>query len=117
VTVGAIAMCFVILPVAVVDVAIGVNQSTLTVGLVVGPVSLIHRAIGPDLDTAALANAQSLQPFAFVAGAVLEEDHITTLTIAEALLKLEIVIIEFAELLTHLLQVYKKVMSKMLQSK
>jgi hypothetical protein len=47
------------------------DQSALTVRFVVHPVALIHGAVGPYLDTAALSNLGVRDPFAVVACAVL----------------------------------------------
>jgi hypothetical protein len=47
------------------------DQSALTVRFVVHPVALIHGAVGPYLDTAALSNLGVRDPFTVVACAVL----------------------------------------------
>ena len=45
----------VVLPIAVVDISIGVNEPCLTVGLVLAPESIVLRAIWPFLDTLSMS--------------------------------------------------------------
>ena len=51
------AVGFVILPLALVDIAISVPEFTRSVGLVLAPFSLILCTIGPDLDTRSVSHA------------------------------------------------------------
>ena len=51
-------ICLVVLPEAVVNFAIGVNESTTYVGLIPLLVALINAAIGPDLHAASMTNAR-----------------------------------------------------------
>ena len=56
----------VVLPVALVNVAVRVDQPPPTVCLVVFPVALVSAAVQPDLNAPAVANVRLLQPFTLV---------------------------------------------------
>jgi hypothetical protein len=53
VVVNTVAMGFVVLPLSVVDVAIGVDKAATAMSLVVLPIAFVERAFNPDLDTLA----------------------------------------------------------------
>lgn len=57
-TVGTVAVGFVVLPVTIIDVTVSVDKPSLAVGLVIGPVTFVHGAIRPDLDTFSLTYAR-----------------------------------------------------------
>lgn len=55
--IGASSLGFIVIPFALVDIAVGMNQSSLTVRLIIFPVSCVLGAIFPNLDSFALAVA------------------------------------------------------------
>lgn len=63
---------FVILPVTVVDVAVGVNESPATIGLVKLPVAIINAAIGPNLVSAAMSLIGLDVPLTIILGTILK---------------------------------------------
>jgi hypothetical protein len=64
--VNSLTMSLVLSPNSIVNIAVGVDQSTVPVSLVIFPVALVHGAIGPDLHTAALSNFRAFHPLASV---------------------------------------------------
>ena len=104
VAVRAESVSLVILPVAVIDIAIGMDQSALAVGFIVGPVALVHGAIWPDLDTFSLSDVRADEPLALVVGTIFEDDHLLALSIAELLLKRDVIVLEITELFAHFLK-------------
>ena len=59
--VDAISVSFVILPVAIVDISVSVDQSALSIRFIVDPVALIHGAVGPYLGSATLSDLYVLR--------------------------------------------------------
>ena len=82
VTVGSESMCLIVLPEAVIDITVCMDQSTFTIGLIVCPVALIHGAIGPDLNTFTLADLGVTEPLALVLRAIFKDDHLADLALA-----------------------------------
>ena len=101
--IGAVAMCFIILPVAIIDVSIRMYQSSFPVRFIIGPVAFVEGAVGPDLDALALSDLSLAQPFSLVLGTALEQDHRTALSGSELTFKLIIVVYEVSKLLAHFL--------------
>jgi hypothetical protein len=62
-------------PLAIIDIAVGVDKSALSVGLIVLPPALVHRSIRPNLLALALADVFALDPLTFVSGVILEFNH------------------------------------------
>lgn len=56
------AVRLVVLPVALVDISIGMNEPPSAIGLVVLPVTLVAGSIQPDLDAAAVTDVGVCQP-------------------------------------------------------
>lgn len=100
--VDTIAMSFVVLPLAIIDVTIGVDKSSFTVGLVIFPPALIHGTVRPYLTTFTLPDILSLDPFSVVFGVVLQLNHSTILDEIFSVVRL-LIIIELSELLSDLL--------------
>ena len=69
-------MCLIISPVTVVDIAISVDQTALSIGLVSQPIALIDASVTPNLVALTLSVA-FLVPVSFVSGIVLEYLHIS----------------------------------------
>jgi len=65
-SVATVAMGFVVLPIPIVNISVGVDQPSLAIGLVVHPVALIDTAIAPDLVASAVPPAGDCVPLAFV---------------------------------------------------
>lgn len=61
-SVDAAAVRLVVLPVALIDIPVGMNESASAVRLVVLPVALVAGAIQPDLDAAAVTDIGVCQP-------------------------------------------------------
>jgi len=95
-------MCFVILPLTVVDVAICVDQPSFSICLVVFPPAFIHGAVRPYLTALALTNVLALDPLSIVLGMVLQFDHSSVFYKILSVIRL-LVIVELAELLSYLL--------------
>ena len=56
------AVRLVVLPVTLIDITIGMNESPSAIGLVVLPVALVSRSVQPDLDAATVTNVGVCQP-------------------------------------------------------
>ena len=67
------AVGFVVSPFAVVDVAIGVDQTPSAVGFTASPVAFVKGAVWPELDSATVALVSGNVPFAFVFGSVFKK--------------------------------------------
>lgn len=75
---GSIQMCvntisigFVILPFAIVDITVSVDQATLACGSTIFPIALILTAIGPDLSASALSGGSSCEPLTSILSIVI----------------------------------------------
>ena len=101
--VGSMAVRLVILPMAVINITICMDQSSFTVCFVVSPVAFVEGAVGPDLDPLALSDLCLTQPFALVLSAALKKDHGTTLSVPQLALKVVIVVQKVSQLLSHFL--------------
>ena len=55
-------VCLVVLPVPLIDVSIGMNESPSAISLVVLPVPLVAGSVQPDLDAAAITDVGVCQP-------------------------------------------------------
>ena len=75
--VGTVSMCLVIVPLAIVDVTVGVDQLAVAVSLIVAPLSIVLTAVLPDLLTVAVLHA--VEQLARVDGTVREGDWSITL--------------------------------------
>jgi len=95
VTVGSKPVCLVVLPLAIIDITVCMNQSAFTIGLIVSPVSLVHGTVGPDLNALALTNVRATEPLALVLRTVFEDLHLADLTLAQSLLMREVIIVEW----------------------
>lgn len=100
--VNTVAMGFIIHPLSIVDIAISVDESAFSVGLVVFPPSFIHRAIWPYLAAFTLADVLALDPLSIVLGVVLQLDHSAILDQVFSVVGL-LVIVELSELFSNLL--------------
>ncbi len=69
------AMSLIVLPIALVYVTIGVNQSPASVCFVAYPVSLVARTVEPDLDSSACTGFCVFYPFSFVLSPVFKENN------------------------------------------
>ena len=101
--VSSAAVSLVILPVAIVDVAVSMNESALSVRFVVSPVAFIHTAVGPDLDTLALSSLRAAKPLTLISCSIFENNHLAALTGPKLLLKCHVIIDECSQLLSHFL--------------
>lgn len=70
--INTIAVSLIILPEAVVNVSICMNESSLSVGLVLDPPSFVHAPIRPNLDSATLAHILAIEPFSLVFSPIFE---------------------------------------------
>ena len=86
--VGAVPMCFIVLPVPIVNVSIRMYQSSFSIRFVVSPVALVERAIGPNLDTLSLTGGRANEPLAKIRRSVLHGEQLPLLTLAKLGLEL-----------------------------
>lgn len=100
--VDTVAVCLVVLPLAVVDVAVSVNESSFTVGFVVAPPTFIHGTVGPNLTAFSLSDVSTLNPFSVVLRVVFQLDHGTVLSHKVPVIWF-FVIVELSELFSDLL--------------
>ena len=56
------AVRLVVLPVALIDISVGMNESPSAIGLVVLPIALVAGSVQPDLDAAAVTDVSVCQP-------------------------------------------------------
>jgi len=68
-------MSLIIKPFSVIDVSVSMDESSLSICLVVLPPTLIHRSVRPDLSTFTLSNVFSADPLSVIFGVVLELDE------------------------------------------
>lgn len=100
-------MSLIVLPLAIINITIGVDEATLAVCLVISPETFIHGAIGPELNSLTLANLTAFEPLTLVLGPVLEVGEITRLAIPQCILELWVVVVDkVSKLLTDLLHVH-----------
>lgn len=59
-------VCLTLFPVAVIYVTVFMDQSTLAVGLILSPETLVDGSVGPPLSTSALPGLSTGEPLAFV---------------------------------------------------
>lgn len=75
--VDTIAIGLVFLPLALVDVTIGMPELSSSVGLVLTPLTFVLGAVGPDLDTGAMPHA--ILQVAAINGSVLKDELVNEL--------------------------------------
>ena len=97
---------FVVLPLTVIHITVCVDQATVAVGFVVGPVALVHRAVLPVLDALTLSYLTASEPLTLVLCLVLQVCARSEFTLAQGLLILQIIIIEVTQLRSNLLHVH-----------
>lgn len=67
-------VCLIVLPLALIDVAICVDKSASAVCLIVLPVALVQRTVCPNLNSLSISFASALIPVSFVSSSVLKSD-------------------------------------------
>jgi hypothetical protein len=67
--------------VTVVDVSVGVDKSSASIGFAVEPPALVHRSVWPNLSTLALSGVRVHPPLSFVFRSVLQNDLLSVLEV------------------------------------
>ena len=67
-------MSLVVLPIAVVNIAIGVDQSASAISFIIFPVAFVQGAVNPDLHTFAIFAVLAV-PLTFILGPVVQSHH------------------------------------------
>ena len=100
-TVYSEAVSFVVHPMTVIYIAIGMNESSLAVRLVVNPVALIRRAVRPHLYALTLPYRSICEPLSFIADFFLKNYHFTRFSLTKCPLKLVVVVLKPTKLFAH----------------